>query len=80
MIVWHVQTSDGLVINGANITDGMIISEDKTKAELDGAIYSADEGCVLIEHNETMLDGPGAIYDFSTKKFINPLNGEDYST
>lgn len=80
MIVWYVQKNSGVVIGGANITDGMIISEDQTKAELNGAIFSAPENCFLIEHNETMLDGIGAIYDFSTKIFNNPLIGEDYST
>lgn len=65
MVVWHVQTSDGLVLHGAVITDGMVISEDKTKAELDGVVYEAFEGCILIEH-----ETGGEKYDFNTNTFI----------
>jgi hypothetical protein len=77
MIVWHVRLIDGLVINGANITDGMIITEDQTFAMLDNTTYSADEGCVLIQDDSSMLHGVGAIYDFSTKTFTNPISGEE---
>ena len=77
MIVWQVQKIDGLVIDGANITDGMIISEDQTKAELNGAVYTAHENCVLIEDPTFTVSGIGAIYDFSTKTFTNPISGEE---
>lgn len=64
MIVSIVQGT--AVIAAYNLTDGMIISDDGSKATLGGSVFEAPEGCILVAPSDPRAGIPGDSYDPAT--------------